>query len=135
MDGDNDTSLKRGCADPPSESLRRRVQPILTRAKLSPTFRLYDQRHSWRDALLSVGGNSKSFLNAWDTRASFDPRHRRRCKRSLRGRSRHFTIKMTAVFALAHCKHTKHQRRSSDRIHYYAKVLYKLTLRGAGCRS
>lgn len=39
--------------------VRRHFQPVLTRAKLSPTFRLYDLRHSCATLLLSAGENPK----------------------------------------------------------------------------
>jgi len=39
--------------------VRRHFQPLLTRAKLSPTLRLYDLRHSCATLLLSAGENPK----------------------------------------------------------------------------
>jgi len=39
--------------------VRRHFQPVLTRAKLSPTLRLYDLRHSCATLLLSAGENPK----------------------------------------------------------------------------
>ena len=39
--------------------VRRHFQPVLIRAKLSPTFRLYDLRHSCATLLLSAGENPK----------------------------------------------------------------------------
>jgi integrase len=39
--------------------VRRHFQPVLTRAILSPTFRLYDLRHSYATLLLSAGENPK----------------------------------------------------------------------------
>ncbi len=51
--------------------VRRHFRPVITRAKLSETFRLYDLRHSCATLLLSAVRIQRSFLSAWGTLASF----------------------------------------------------------------
>ncbi len=116
-------------------------QPVLTRAKLSPTLRLYDLRHSCATLLLSAGENPKvvserlghaSIVLTLDTYSHVLPSMQQAATEKLEQILR---LK-TSQFFRWHTIGTQISKgRSVDRLYHCAKVLYEFRLRGAGCRN